>query len=264
MGTVKLDRVSGLKPILIKDSDLIAKGKSSFVEYEGILDTDPESALRVIRWNDNSIFNLITTFGSAMPLETCMRWDRSLPVMAKLQVQCPNAVKTYNTNMGGVDKMDSLLGFYRIFFRSRKWYLRIFFHMLDLSLINAWLLYIRDFEASESPGKHLSLYEFKASVSYALRNQDRPLARVGRPARVAQFEKLIVSRRTLPPRVVIEDQLGHFPISLKKRGRCRNSPCIASIVTYCIKCQVYLCISSGRYCYLEFHGIAYDLDSLPH
>ena len=86
---------------------------------------------------------------------------------------------------------------------------------------------------------------------------------VCRPARLAQHENVRESRRTLPPRAVIEDQMGNFPISLPKSGRCKNTPCAASVITYCIKCNVYLCIN-GRHCYLDIHGIDHDLDSLPH
>jgi hypothetical protein len=43
--------------------------------------------------------------------------------------------------MGGVDLLDSLLGLYRIHIRSKKWYHRLFFHMLDVIICNAWLLY---------------------------------------------------------------------------------------------------------------------------
>ena len=119
-----------------------------------------------------------------------MRWDRKTPLQS-------NAVKMYNSHMGGVDQLNSLLGYYRMFFRSRKLYLRFVFIFLT-SLNNAYLLYIRDFEASETPGKYLTLYEFTFSVSYALRNQTRPLLKVGRPAKVVQFERDGASMRKLP------------------------------------------------------------------
>ncbi len=46
--------------------------------------------------------------------------------------------------MGGVDLLDSLIVLYRMKIRSRKWYHRIVFNMLDFTLVNGWLLYRRD------------------------------------------------------------------------------------------------------------------------
>ena len=160
--------------------------------------------------------------------------------------------------------MDSLLGYYRMFFRSKKWYHRLFFHFLDLCVNNAWLLYVRDFKALETEGKHLSLYEFKSQISYSLRNKLRPLGKVGRPLLVAKNQRLQISKkRKLPPTDVIEDQVGHFPIVLSKRGYCRNIPCKSQIVTLCMKCKVYLCIGKKQ-CFLKFHGVEYDLEDFPY
>ncbi|CAI6354669.1 unnamed protein product [Macrosiphum euphorbiae] len=43
--------------------------------------------------------------------------------------------------MGGVDLMDSMIGRYRIIMRSKKWYMKIFYHLVDMSIVNAWMLY---------------------------------------------------------------------------------------------------------------------------
>ena len=117
MGTIRLARVSGIHPILITDDALNKTDKSSYVEYEGKLGKGASAgALRVIRWNDNAIFNMITTFGSALPLASCQRWDRSTNNQRKETVLCPGTIKLYNEHMGRVDLIDSLLGYYRFFF----------------------------------------------------------------------------------------------------------------------------------------------------
>ena len=41
-------------------------------------------------------------------------WDRQKDALAsKINLSCPGKVNLYNVNMWGVDKMDTLLGFYR-------------------------------------------------------------------------------------------------------------------------------------------------------
>ncbi|KAF2879011.1 hypothetical protein ILUMI_27162, partial [Ignelater luminosus] len=55
-------------------------------------------------------------------------------------VDCPNIIREYNRHMGGVDLLDSNMGRYKILLKSRKWYLRTFYHLLDVTVVNAWLL----------------------------------------------------------------------------------------------------------------------------
>ena len=107
MGTVRLNRVPAIDTVIISDADLKAKGKSSYVEYEGKLADDkgvvPENApgIRIIRWNDNNFFTIMSTFGSAQPGGTVQRWDRSSKGnQSKEAVPCPGLVQFYNTNMG--------------------------------------------------------------------------------------------------------------------------------------------------------------------
>ncbi|XP_060873895.1 uncharacterized protein LOC132947633 [Metopolophium dirhodum] len=45
--------------------------------------------------------------------------------------------------MGGVDLLDSLIGRHKITMRTKKWYMWLFYHMLDMTIITAWLLYKR-------------------------------------------------------------------------------------------------------------------------
>ncbi|KAL3246410.1 hypothetical protein MRX96_017872 [Rhipicephalus microplus] len=46
--------------------------------------------------------------------------------------------------MGGVDLLDSLSSIYRPYARSKRYYFRVFLHILDLTAVNAWLLYKRN------------------------------------------------------------------------------------------------------------------------
>ena len=123
MGTVRSNRLTGLK--LIPDKDLKFKGNGAYMKYDGKIDTCAGS-VRVLRWNDNNICTVMSTMGSAQPVTTIDRWDKSVSTTEKSEVRCPAFIKHCNANMGGVDKMDALVSFYRMFFRSRKWYHRLF------------------------------------------------------------------------------------------------------------------------------------------
>ena len=45
--------------------------------------------------------------------------------------------------MGGVDLADMLIALYRIPCKTKKWYQKIFWHLIDIAKVNAWLLYRR-------------------------------------------------------------------------------------------------------------------------
>ena len=62
---------------------------------------------------------------------------------ATIKIKCPNLVQEYNHHMGGVDLLDSLLGYYRNKIKSKKWYHRIFFHLIDMVIVNAWILWCK-------------------------------------------------------------------------------------------------------------------------
>jgi hypothetical protein len=114
-------------------------------------------------------FSLKVTPFPRFPLQ---RWDRSKK--KKVEVQCPSIVLMYNKFMGGVDLMDSLISLYRTSIRSKKWYLKIVFHLMDLVVVNAWLLYRRDCEScGMSKKEQMSLLQFKASVAACLCQQNK-------------------------------------------------------------------------------------------
>jgi len=53
-------------------------------------------------------------------------------------------VKLYNQSIGGVDKHDQLVSFFRTFMKSRKWTSRMVTHAFDMATVNSWLEYKMD------------------------------------------------------------------------------------------------------------------------
>ena len=56
-------------------------------------------------------------------------------------IRKPHAVKEYNRHMGGVDKSDQLMSYYSFGHRTVKWWCRVFFHLLDMAVVNSYILY---------------------------------------------------------------------------------------------------------------------------
>ena len=57
------------------------------------------------------------------------------------EINKPLVVDQYNMYMGGVDKADQYLCYYGFSHRTVKWWRRAFFHLLDLAIVNAYVLY---------------------------------------------------------------------------------------------------------------------------
>ncbi|XP_050064320.1 piggyBac transposable element-derived protein 4-like [Aphis gossypii] len=86
------------------------------------------------------------------------------------QVNKPLSVLKYNENMGAIDKTDMLLSSIECVRKTIKWYKKLFFHLVDLSLLNAYSSY------NTVTGKHLPLasyqFQLEVSISRVFKNTD--------------------------------------------------------------------------------------------
>lgn len=169
-----------------------------------------------------------------------------------MEVPRPLIVAEYNRFMGGVDLNDMLVALYHIDIRSKRYYLRIIFHLIDISIVNAWLLYRR--HCNKRDEKYKPLVEFRAEIAQTLiigSTLDTP-SRRGRPSSETNTSNRL--HRTFQPRpinVIRYSGWGHFP-EYSDRQRCRQ--CIkGQTKVYCSKCKVHLCFTPLRNCFKEFH-----------
>ena len=165
MGTICVNNAPGFTKICMPDKELSNLGNRSFVEYMCQFDGFVDPGIRIIRWDDNSIFNLAHTFGSGYPTVMTQRWHRDhTRTSHQSEIDMPSAIGQYNKCMGGIDKMDHLIALHPCKFKLRRWPVKVCFHFMDLTLCNAWLLYQLDQDQTH-PEKHLDLYHFNRSVS---------------------------------------------------------------------------------------------------
>ena len=59
-------------------------------------------------------------------------------------IVCPPILKGYNYRIGGVDRHDRLVGQQAIPLTSKRGYIKIFFHILESAMFNAWILFKTD------------------------------------------------------------------------------------------------------------------------
>lgn len=253
LGTVRSNRLSGCR--FSNDTDLRKKGRGTFEEKEvGFNGID----IRAVKWYDNRGVILASTFSKARPVGTIQRWDRTKK--QRVQVNYPSIVQQYNTFMGGVDLLDAFLAYYRIHIRSKKYYLRLFFHLVDLAVVNSWLLYRRDCDSLAVPRqKQKDQLAFKLALANHLCKLGRPVAgeKRGRPSFDIQQQYVSKKKRgptkPIPDVDIRSDQVGHMPVVMATRQRCKLPLCKGQTVFKCVKCQVHLCLNKNSNCFIAFH-----------
>lgn len=254
-GTIRSNRLSGA--ILKNKRELSKDGRGSIdhrvAEIDGV-------ELCITRWYDNNVVNCLSTIHGCHPINSVQRWS---PKEKKyIQITQPHVIKSYNQYMGGVDLIDMLVSLYRINVRSQKYYHKIIFHLMDLSVVNAWLLYRRHCSQSKIPKKNImSLLTFRISIAESLLKsvqQPLPPPKRGRPSSKSLDKENRVpssSRATpvpAPSKNVRFDNHDHWPIYTEK-GRCRKPGCSGYSRVSCLKCKMRLCINDKNNCFTSYH-----------
>lgn len=252
LGTVRPNRLPGCR--FSHDTVMKKRGRGTFEEKELSIEG---TSIRAVKWYDNRGVVLASTFAKARPVGAIQRWDRTKT--QKVQVGYPFIVKQYNTFMGGVDILDAYLAYYRTHIRSKKYYLRLFFHLLDLAVVNSWLLYRRDCDSLAVPRhKQKDQLAFKLALASYLCKHGKIASgeKRGRPSSIQreyQNKKKRGPTKPIPEVEIRRDQTGHFPVVMETRQRCKRPSCKGQTVFKCIKCQVHLCLNKNSNCFMEFH-----------
>ena len=74
----------------------------------------------------------------------------------------PQMIDEYNKHMGGVDLSDQLVLYYGYSHRQIKWWKRVFFHLIDLALVNSNIMY------NSVNKQQLTQMEFRIAVAKGL------------------------------------------------------------------------------------------------
>lgn len=88
------------------------------------------------QWRDTKNVHLMSNYHEP---ECRVDVQRTLPNGKKISVECPQVVKDYNAWMGGVDKFDQKRNAYPADRRSKRWWSRIFYFILDAAIVNAFI-----------------------------------------------------------------------------------------------------------------------------
>ena len=98
--------------------------------------------------------------------------------------------------MGGVDLADMLIALYRIPCKTKKWYQKIFWHLIDIAKVNAWLLYRRHSSQKGKPKNEIQdLLSSSLDVSNGLIHANKVTPSRGRPSKRSSLMPMITKGR---------------------------------------------------------------------
>ena len=98
---------------------------------------------------DNKAVLAGSNYVGIKPLGAIKCWDKTSN--SYKDIPCPKIVLAYNKNTGGVALADMLISLYRIKMKTKRWYTKVSWHLIDTSKVNAWHLYRRHFTQYEKP-----------------------------------------------------------------------------------------------------------------
>lgn len=114
------------------------------------------------KWKDNKVVHLASNFhGNENTVVKRKQKDGT-----SLNIPCPSIVEDYNKHMGGVDHADQLRSANGLCRRSKKWWHKIFFGLLDITFVNAYVVYCNLFEK-------VALLEFRRAIALGLMTKNR-------------------------------------------------------------------------------------------
>ncbi|CAH1967978.1 unnamed protein product [Acanthoscelides obtectus] len=237
LGTLRNNRLNGCQ--LISDKELLKKGRGKY-DYKS---TNRECI--IVKWADNKCVLIGSTIHGVSPENTLRRYCKEKK--GKTNIPCPSIIMEYNRHMGGVDKSNSLVGLYRTPGRAKRWYFPIFAYIIDMCIVNAWLLYK---ENNKNEKKCMPLKEFRCDIAKGLSTTGKP--KPGRPVSSPKSNSIIIHPVVpRPSDVTRKDTVGHWPVHTTK-GRCRMCTTGFSRIM-CRKCMCRLCLNDKNNCFVHFH-----------
>lgn len=209
----------------------------------------------IVKWYDMKPVLLASTGQGSQPYDECKRWSKK---EAKyIQVPRPNIVSKYNECMGGIDLIDRMISYYRIQARCKKWTVRVILHFFDLAMANSWILYRRDKKRLNTTNRNIQQYlDFKIEfATYLLSDQNDFFLDLPRSLSTRANSKGRVDSPKVCDSPTLKRNRHHFPAiaSIKNSVRCKNQDCKKKTKFFCEACNFFLCITSERNCFKDFH-----------
>ena len=230
VGTVRAQR-KGLPEFM--------KKKSKLERGEFLYET--KGCVAAVKWMDNREVTVLSTCHSPKEVRDVTRRAKD---GTRSIIPCPLAIAEYNRIMGGVDRFDQFRERYSVGRRSVKWWHRILYWLIDLMVVNAYVMYQinrRQHSVSDQLSFRLQLVRHLTSSYTSSRKRGRPVS-------------FLANKKSVPEEVRLAQVGNHFPQQNQNFRRCRfcSTTKAEKRPRYtCTACDVPLCLEP---CFRKFHA----------
>ena len=192
-GTIRSNRKNF--PDVFKQGEKLDIGQYQFATSNDLLS---------VLWHDRRDVFLLSTAHNQSVTSVMKRPKGS---REKVPVVCPTCVQDYNLYMGGVDLSDQYLNYYSLTQRrTLKWWKKVFWRMIDITILNSWIIFHANFPESSITSHR----EFRVELVHQLvqpllqmkASCDNPLSYSARGRKPVSTEKRLTGK--------------HFPCKEKK------------------------------------------------
>ncbi|XP_030627655.1 piggyBac transposable element-derived protein 4 [Chanos chanos] len=239
-----------------------------------------DGPLLFVKWRDTRDVTLCSTVHKAFSGQSVQRRIKNPDGTWSIQkVPVPEPVMEYNKFMGGVDLSDALIKYFSVTQKSRRWYVKLFLHFIDIAVVNSFIIHKEMALARQK--RPLTQKRFRELLCMELADCGNPQASTtGKGASGAsssslaqgpgQKSKLKVQcscmrkakSNNLKSQRKQKSQ-GCFPIPVcqistnpflkASQGRRRCVRCKMKTMFKCKSCDVPLCLVVDRVCFTDWH-----------
>ena len=207
-------------------------------------------SMSIVKWMDRKPVLMMSNIADP---RTMTNITRKLKNGKVIQLLCPVMIQDYNLGKVGVYRVDQRIQYYAVDRKSKRNWIWIFFHFLNVALSNAFVLYQRN-----HPNDNTRYLKFLANSAEELigrntsvkKKSGRPVSNVDVKKRNKGGRKISVSQESRFPNVG-----AHLSIATSRKRCAFWSTKINEqrSTIECLTCKVALCVSQQRNCFYLFH-----------
>lgn len=221
----------------------------------GQCDFASSGEITVYKWKDRSSKPVIVASNMHNPSEKTTVHRRNKKGEREAVV-CPSAIRDYNLHMGGVDMFDQLHSSYNISWKSRRWWMKIFYYLIDAAVVNSYIAYKTAHKtANNNSSKCMTHLQFRSALVDELIGTFCSLKKRGResdPNGTGRKNNSRYGRSTVANSVRLSNVGNHLPVTSTYRrcAFCSTKEHQKRSNMICQACNVALC----KGCFHPYHN----------
>ncbi|XP_039530915.1 piggyBac transposable element-derived protein 4-like [Pimephales promelas] len=210
-----------------------------------------DDELLFVEWKDSQQVQMCSTFHKAYEGDTVQRKVKGDAQPTHVEVPIPAVVLDYNRNVRTVDPSIFVTGHYRVLHKPKKWYQCVFYHLLDIAVENAFILYV--LVSKRKKQKALTRIAFLEKLVLELTEMDDDEDRSDSTPGPSSASPPATSSASPESSVAEGSHNPKYFISDSTVGRRKCKLCHQKTPIMCATCEVPLCFQPKRDCFNNWH-----------